>query len=1117
MLAQLGVVLKEVVGPLAKAAAEDWCKDRLKQGIDDGLAQSAPDALKKAVKQALKNFVKLFDDELENCGLPSALVKHDEFDKPLGQLLATESVRRELCRAFETGVNKIDWQLLPDTWNTLTPPSTFPDAFEWDELARNYVRRVKGLVRQDEDLARQLELDQQQAIQESNEALVGVPVQFDLREYQESLKEKFGSLSLDSLDTTGAAYDNLRLWKIFVAQDVRECAEFAPQMYELPKERLLELQAAGEIDPLLSVDVLEERRRRYAERPVESVRGVVGLEWDDPILRSVILGDPGSGKSTLLRALALSWADKSLAKLKGEPIPLLIELRLYAQDKDKGICNDFLEYLHRGNTACRLNQLELNELLKTGRAVALFDGVDEVFDSKLREAVVTDIHRFSNRYPAVQMVVTSRWLGYKSETLRQAEFAHYMLQDLNDEQIEDFLERWHALTFTKAQKEERERKQGRLQRAIEESKAIRELAGNPLLLTMMAILNRNQELPRDRARLYEEASKVLLYQWDVEGKLYEQADLKHWQIDVRDKQAMLRKVAHHMQANEQGLSGNVISRDDLEEILTAYLKKQDVDRARPVARVMIEQLRARNFILCYLGADSYAFVHLTFLEYFCASEFVYQFEKERMLEKEDLKALYGEYFLNEAWDEVLRLIAGMVEPRFVGAIIEYLLDQFDSATASQTYEFEEWDEISLDYDPTSDISITGIDSLLLAADCLVEVRARNEVVQPASLLLERMKQCVESYSSNSPVNYTKSLIASIVRSWGETPETFAWLNRIARRYSSSYTTRRVAVQELAKGWQTDPKALNILKNLAMESQHIDVRETAMQELAKGWREDLDVLKILKYCAQEDDNWVVRSTAVQELAKGWQRDLNVLNTLKNIAIEDHNVDVRDVSVQELAKGWREDLDVLNILKNRAREGRSGAVRISAIQELGKSRRKDLDVLNILKICAQEDKVVDARSAAVRAIARGWRENSDTLTWIKACAQGDVSWTVRRVAVQELARGWREGLNTSIWIKTCAQEDVSWIVRSAAVQELARGWESDSALFEFWCDRTLNDPFEREYDWQDNPRQIALQVIVQQYPDHPKTTELLQDRAQNDIDEKLRDWATKQLNRLTDATE
>ena len=94
----------------------------------------------------------------------------------------------------------------------------------------------------------------------------------------------------------------------------------------------------------------------------------------------------------------------------------------------------------------------------------------------------------------------------------------------------------------------------------------------------------------------------------------------------------------------------------------------------------------------------------------------------------------------------------------------------------------------------------------------------------------------------------------------------------------------------------------------------------------------------------------------------------------------------------------------------------------------------------------------------------------------------------------------------------REDESGFVRSTAVSELAKGWKEDLSLFDFWCDHTLKDPFKRQYDFEDNPRQIALNVLVRQYPDHPKTTELLHDRAQNDTDEKLRTWATKQLSRL-----
>ena len=150
----------------------------------------------------------------------------------------------------------------------------------------------------------------------------------------------------------------------------------------------------------------------------------------------------------------------------------------------------------------------------------------------------------------------------------------------------------------------------------------------------MAILNRNQELPRNRSTLYEKASEVLLYQWDVEVKLLENPKFKDWKISIEldHKQKMLRKVAYFMQSNKKDTSGNLISKSDLENILTESLR-EIIERGEPrmIARVMIEELRTRNFILCDLGADSYGFVHRTFLEYFCAWEFVWQFKESQTL------------------------------------------------------------------------------------------------------------------------------------------------------------------------------------------------------------------------------------------------------------------------------------------------------------------------------------------------------------------------------------------------------------------------------------------------------------------------------------------------------
>src|SRR5271157_1947670 len=206
------------------------------------------------------------------------------------------------------------------------------------------------------------------------------------------------------------------------------------------------------------------------------------------------------------------------------------------------------------------------------------------------------------------------------------------------------------------------------------SRAIAELAGNPLLLTMMAILNRNQELPRDRAELYQQAARVLLHQWDTERALESDPELKGT-IGYKEKAEILRRVAWFMQSGRSGLAGNIIASEDLEALLQDYLKGTlSVSQPLGVARALVEQLRQRNFILCYLGGDSYAFVHRTFLEFFCASKIVRQFQREQSLSFEGLRdEIFGTHWADETWHEVLCLIAGMIDARFVEQLIAFLI------------------------------------------------------------------------------------------------------------------------------------------------------------------------------------------------------------------------------------------------------------------------------------------------------------------------------------------------------------------------------------------------------------------------------------------------------------
>jgi len=1049
----------------------------------------------------------------------------------------------------------------------------------------------------------------QTTVAERVQELVGVAPDFDLGRYAEGLREQYGTLKLESLDTTGVYYSELKLWKVFVAQNVRECQEFLPQVYEIPKDHGRRLRQSGHLDKAELAEVeLERSRRVYIEQPIRSVLSVVGDPTssagalrETPMQKVVILGDPGSGKSTLLQYIALIWAERPLGELPLHPIPLLLELRTYARDKQAGKCQDMLSFIHSGNVTCRLNQQQLHDTLKAGHAIALFDGIDEVFDPGLRDEVVTDIHRFTNDYPTVQVMVTSRWLGYKAQRLRDAGFHHLMLQDLDDEQIKAFMQRWHDLTF--ADGADKVRKQERLQKAVEDSKAIRELAGNPLLLTMMAILNRNQELPRDRPELYNQASRVLLHQWDVERALVEDQRLDPKMIDYRDKQAMLRKVAHHMQSSKKGLAGNIISATDLETILAEYLKEIEIEHPRTIARVMINQLRTRNFILCYLGADSYAFVHRTFLEYFCAWEFVWQFKETQTLTVEQLKQeVFGQHWQDESWHEVLLLIAGLIDAKFVGEIIDYLLAQTVNRSAFLTESNYQQKE--------------GLSNLLLAANCLAEVRNKAAIAATSIHLLKTLQREVEqeypynlgsesataltmliatlwqentgtlswlkgclqfdssSYvpesavqaiargwkddpetlpwlksraQSDSDENVRRVAVQELARGWKDDPETLPWLKsraqsdndgnewgvavqELARGWKDDPETlpwlksraqsdtdgyvRGVAVQELARGWKDDPETLPILKSRAHDDDE-NVRRVAVQELARGWKDDPETLPILKSRAHDDDDENVRGAAVQELARGWKDDPETLPILKSRAQSDTDRNVRGVAVQKLARGWKDDPETLPILKSRAQSDNNEYVRGVAVRELARGWKDDPETLPILKSRAQSDTDGYVRVVAVRELARGWKDDPETLPWLKSHAQSDDNGYVQSVAVEELARGWKDDPETLPWLKSRAHDDDEY-VRRAAVRELARGWKDDPTMFEFLRDRTLHDPFEREKDWQTNPRQTALEAIINHYSDHPQTQELLIDRAQNDPDEEVREFAVQKLAELEQQT-
>jgi hypothetical protein len=613
-------------------------------------------------------------------------------------------------------------------------------------------------------------------------------VSFDLEAYQQAMRKRYGRLKLEELDPTTHDVEPLTLTGMFIAQSARECTEFMPRVYELPKEARVRLREAGEFDgDELEEPLVAERRRAYLAR---QPRPILDILSDTALPRVVVLGDPGSGKSTLLQYALLSWAEQSASEARG-PLPLLIELREYARLREAGRIDDFLGYLHSGaSVRWHLAEQQLDAWLLQNASLVLFDGLDEVFDPTLRNEVSIAIHRFGDRYPKARVVVTSRIIGYQHQLWRDEGFSHFMLQELDDAQIADFLRRWHERAYDIPARGEEKR--ALLAQAIEESGAIRQLAGNPLLVTMMAILNRTQDLPRDRAELYEQCARLLLHQWKVELAFATDPELAKASLDFRDKRSLLLRVARAMQTSEQGLAGNLIAERDLERTLAEGLRGVPNIRADRAARALIEQLRGRNFMLSAVGARSHAFVHRTFLEYFCAVDTSERFQTEQTLSLEDLKTKIFSHFADDSWQEVLSLLAGMLAPRFVAEICESLLG-------------------------TPDRECDGR-AVLLAARCIGEVRKRSEL-GPVERAVFARAQGLLSYD----LDY--------------------WFNEYTDEELRVQAVRRRAIRTTARTWRGDPEVGSWLKRIALSREPDELRCSALDELARGWGAQPEVVTV----------------------------------------------------------------------------------------------------------------------------------------------------------------------------------------------------------------------------------------------------------------------------------
>lgn len=376
----------------------------------------------------------------------------------------------------------------------------------------------------------------------------------------------------------------------------------------------------------------------------------------------VLLGDPGIGKSTLLNYVA--WllsrlATNALVERLGWRLPLpmvLRELPVRGVKDFDGLLDAFLSR----DMSAPLRQDDgryLKQALAEGKAFLLLDGIDELGDRTTREILRSAVFDGIARYPDCRWLLTSRIVGYDEvpfDTVRNrpnedllrdepsasgtvhatlprrdargftrfgresrgGQVAIRYLAPFDDRRIAVFAQNWYARREAAAARARANA--DHLVGAVHADESILRLARVPNLLTMMALIHRIEAtLPHGRALLYERIAEAYLESIDrfrgIESSSH----------DLPRKRGWLARVGFEMQRrcmSEDGSDGiNILmDADTVKSWLSEEIGRGGAFPGTPSAEVFLNIVGRRSGLFLPRGEGLYAFVHLSFQEYFAA-------------------------------------------------------------------------------------------------------------------------------------------------------------------------------------------------------------------------------------------------------------------------------------------------------------------------------------------------------------------------------------------------------------------------------------------------------------------------------------------------------------------
>ena len=348
----------------------------------------------------------------------------------------------------------------------------------------------------------------------------------------------------------------------------------------------------------------------------------------------MILGKPGAGKTTFLKFLAMSCLNGNAFK---DLVPIFVTLKDFADRENRPSLLQFLT-----GEFGQWN-VEIEVILKSGKALVLLDGLDEV-RAEYDDRVLREIREFARNYSESQIVVTCR-IAAKQYVFE--EFTEVEVADFDEQQIAAFAGNWFCNKEIKAED---------LLTELKKYRGVQELATSPLLLTLLCLaFEESGSFPANRSELYKEGLDALLRKWDSKRGI--RRDSIYKDLSVQKKEDMLSQIA--LTTFEKG--DYFVKQRQLEDYICDYIRntanaKNNDAELHLDSEAVLKSIEAQHGLFVERARGIYSFSHLTFHEYFAARQIVVSTSPSKLE-----SALHNlvTHITDKRWREVILLSVGM--------------------------------------------------------------------------------------------------------------------------------------------------------------------------------------------------------------------------------------------------------------------------------------------------------------------------------------------------------------------------------------------------------------------------------------------------------------------------